>query len=124
MYFSSVWHKISIGVAYTYKHQLGSESRNLKMGLGCVMSCELCQSGNQAEFSTEMMIHFSGLSNIEDPGILEFPKILVCLDCGFSRFVTPQVELARLRKRRVTTDPQPPQRIRVTEIALARGLTG
>jgi hypothetical protein len=71
-----------------------------------------------------MMIHFSGLKNIDDPGVPAFPTISVCLDCGFSRFVTGQKELARLRKHRATSDPQPLQRFRVMEIALTRKLTG
>jgi hypothetical protein len=92
--------------------------------MNCELHCEVCQSSSQSEFTAEMMIHFSGLRNVDDPGVPAFPKISVCLDCGFSRFVMTQVELARLRKRRATGDPQPLQRFRVMEIALTRGLTG
>jgi hypothetical protein len=60
------------------------------------MPCLLCASGNQEEFGTEINIHFRGLKNIDDPGVLFFPKVLVCLDCGASRFSTPQDELWRL----------------------------
>jgi hypothetical protein len=60
------------------------------------MHCALCESSNQAEFNTEMMIHLSGLRNIDRPGALMFPKVLVCLDCGFSRFTTPVTDLALL----------------------------
>jgi hypothetical protein len=60
------------------------------------MYCELCQSGNQSEFTAEMMIHFSGLPNIDNPGIPAFPKIAVCLDCGFSRFSITEPELSLL----------------------------
>lgn len=60
------------------------------------MHCALCQSSNQAEFTTEMMIHFRGLRKLTDPGVLVFPKVLVCLNCGFSRFTTPRTDLARL----------------------------
>jgi hypothetical protein len=62
------------------------------------MHCALCESNNQAEFPTEMMIHFRGLRNIDKPGVLVFPKLLVCLDCGFSRFTTPESELALLAR--------------------------
>jgi len=58
--------------------------------------CLSCASGNQAEFTTEMIIHFSGLKNIDKPGVWVFPKVSVCLDCGFSRFSTPKTELALL----------------------------
>ena len=57
------------------------------------MHCALCDSTNQAEFTTEMMIHFHGIRNIDNPGVLAFPKVLVCLDCGSSRFTTSATEL-------------------------------
>jgi hypothetical protein len=57
------------------------------------MYCVSCQSGNQAEFAAEMMIHFSGVKHIDSPGVLAFAKVSVCLNCGFSRFTTPEAEL-------------------------------
>jgi hypothetical protein len=60
------------------------------------MSCPLCASGNQAEFRTEMIIHFTGLENVNKPGVLLFPKVLVCLDCGFLGHTVPARELALL----------------------------
>jgi len=60
------------------------------------MSCRLCGSGNEAEFAAEMIIHFSGLKNLDKPGIWVFPKLLICLDCGFSPFTVPESELALL----------------------------
>jgi hypothetical protein len=57
------------------------------------MCCALCQSGNQAEFTAEVMMHFSGPKYIDNPGLLTFPKVSVCLDCGFSSFTTPETEL-------------------------------
>jgi len=62
------------------------------------MCCALCQSGNQAEVTAEMMIHFRGLKNIDKPSVLVFPKLVICLDCGFSRFTTPETELQALRE--------------------------
>ena len=64
------------------------------------MSCLSCGSGNQAEFSAEMIIHFSGLKNLDKPGVWAFPKLLVCLDCGSSRFTTPKTDLALLARGR------------------------
>ena len=60
------------------------------------MSCTVCTSINEAEFTTEMMIHFSGRRYIDNPGVLAFPKVSVCLDCGSSRFSVPEKELALL----------------------------
>jgi hypothetical protein len=71
------------------------------------MGCASCQSGNQAEFTAEMMIHFSGLSNIGHPGIPIIPKVSVCLDCGSSRFTIPEIELALLATRAATNAGQP-----------------
>jgi hypothetical protein len=48
------------------------------------------------EFSTEVMIHFTGLKNQDTPGVLLFPKFLFCLDCGFARVTIPETELALL----------------------------
>lgn len=69
------------------------------------MCCELCNSSNLAEFSSEMMIHLSGLKNIDEPGVLVFPKVSVCLDCGSSRFTIPGADLALLAGRSIRTEP-------------------
>jgi hypothetical protein len=55
--------------------------------------CELCSSANLAEFPTEMMIHFSGLKHLANPGVLMFPKVAICLDCGYARFKIAETEL-------------------------------
>jgi hypothetical protein len=54
------------------------------------MSCLLCLSDNQAEFTAEMVIHSSGPKNLDNPGLWVFPKLFVCLDCGVSLFVIPE----------------------------------
>ena len=61
------------------------------------MSCTSCQSGNQREFPAEVNIHLPYLRNSGNPGVFVFPKVLVCLDCGASSFMTPASELAQLR---------------------------
>jgi hypothetical protein len=60
------------------------------------MPCSFCQSSHQAEFPAEVNIHLHGLRNLKYSGVLMFPKILICLDCGASRFTIPENELARL----------------------------
>ena len=60
------------------------------------MSCPSCASSRQAEFAAEVNIHFRGIKNLDQPGVLVFPKVLVCMDCGFSRFGVQDGELARL----------------------------
>ncbi len=46
-----------------------------------------------------MMIHSSQITLVVNPGVLAFPKVWICLDCGTSRFTTPDAELQILRER-------------------------
>jgi hypothetical protein len=62
------------------------------------MNCALCQSGNQAEFAAEMMLHLSGRKYLDNPGVLVFPRVSVCMDCGFSRFTITDADLQLLGK--------------------------
>jgi hypothetical protein len=62
------------------------------------MSCRLCSSTNEAKFTAEVMIHFSGRKHLENPGVLTFPELLVCLDCGSTRFRIAQAELNLLQE--------------------------
>ena len=41
-----------------------------------------------------MVLHFSGLKNLDKPGVWVFSKLSVCLDCGSSHLDLPQKELA------------------------------
>ena len=43
-----------------------------------------------------MNIHFPGLHNLTKPSVWAFPKILVCLDCGFTEFRSEGAELGLL----------------------------
>ena len=63
------------------------------------MECPNCKSNHNGQFSAEIMIHLSGSENLCNPGVLVFPKILVCLACGFSLFIIPQVEVALMAKK-------------------------
>jgi hypothetical protein len=62
------------------------------------MICPNCPCHALEELSTEMMLHYVGVQKLNNSGILISPKILVCLDCGFSYFTTPENELALLRE--------------------------
>jgi hypothetical protein len=61
------------------------------------MSCPLCGSGNQVKLTAEMFIHVSGLKNLDKPGVWVFEKLLVCLNCGGSKFTVPAKELASIQ---------------------------
>jgi hypothetical protein len=61
------------------------------------MSCRSCSSSNQTRFGSEIIIHHSGLKNLDEPTVMVFPKIAVCLDCGVvAEFIISEAELRRL----------------------------
>ena len=62
------------------------------------MCCALCGSENQTHFAAEIMIHFSGAKHLANPGVLLFPRLLVCLDCGVSQLTLTEGELGLLSK--------------------------
>ena len=56
-------------------------------------SCKSCSGLNLKTFNGEVAIHFPGLNGLNKPIVWVFPKIAVCLDCGFTEFVVPEREL-------------------------------
>ena len=60
------------------------------------MACLSCSSENQGIYQAEINIHFPGRENLTKPTVLVSPKILVCLDCGFSELRIEKTELRLL----------------------------
>jgi hypothetical protein len=60
------------------------------------MACKQCSSDHQSTFSTEMNIHFPGREGLYKPAVLAFPKVVLCLDCGFGGLVVQEEELHAL----------------------------
>jgi hypothetical protein len=60
------------------------------------MSCRSCRSINQSQFPAEINIHFSGVKGLEKPTVWVFPRLRVCLDCGFTEFTIDDSELRAL----------------------------
>jgi hypothetical protein len=60
------------------------------------MSCPACALGKGLEFSAEMIVHTGGVKNLDNSGVMLFPKLLVCLDCGYAQFTAPEAELESL----------------------------
>ena len=61
------------------------------------MSCKSCHSETQSSFNGEIALHFPGLEGLNKPIVWVFPKLLVCLNCGFTEFAIPETELCALR---------------------------
>ena len=59
--------------------------------------CRSCQSANQSTFNGEIAIHYPGLEGLDKPIVWVFPKVLACLNCGFTEFAIPETELCVLR---------------------------
>jgi len=57
------------------------------------MWCSSCGSESLTEFTAEIDIHFPGLRNLDNLPVLVYPKLLVCLECGFTQFTIPEAEL-------------------------------
>jgi hypothetical protein len=47
----------------------------------------------ESTFNGEIAIHFRGLEGLDKPIVWVFPKIAVCLNCGFAEFIVPEREL-------------------------------
>jgi len=62
------------------------------------MACKSCGSQDLTEFGAEICIHFPGMRNLDEATVMVFPKLLVCLDCGFTQFTLPETELRLLRE--------------------------
>ena len=50
----------------------------------------------ESTFNGEIAIHFPGLEGLDKPIVWVFPKLLVCLNCGFTEFAIPETELRQL----------------------------
>jgi hypothetical protein len=62
----------------------------------CLNVLSIVRAGYAGGIQAEINIHFSGLRNLDRPGLLLFPNLVICLQCGFSRFTTPEAQLALL----------------------------
>jgi hypothetical protein len=60
------------------------------------MSRDKCACENYREFNGEFAIHFPGIKGLQKPIVWVFPKVRVCLDCGYADFNVPERELSVL----------------------------
>jgi hypothetical protein len=62
------------------------------------MRCRNCSALPDAKtFNGEVAIHFPGLDGLNRPVVWTFPKMLVCLQCGFVEFILPDEVVEELR---------------------------
>jgi len=62
------------------------------------MSCKKCGSEQIAEYGSELNVHFHGHRDLNEQALLLFPKLLVCLKCGFTEFTLSESELPLFSK--------------------------
>jgi hypothetical protein len=55
-----------------------------------------------AFLNSELAIHFPGREGLDLPLVFLFPRLEVCLECGFAEFAIPERELQVLRQRTPT----------------------
>jgi hypothetical protein len=53
------------------------------------MSCKSYLSEHQSNLTAEVAIHFPGLKGLDKPIVWVYPKLLVCMNCGFTEFAIP-----------------------------------
>ena len=70
-----------------------TEHRFARSGL---VRCKSCAKENQLEFGAELIVHFPGLEGLDKPIVWVFPKLVACMNCGFTEFAIPETELAVL----------------------------
>jgi hypothetical protein len=66
------------------------------IGRGVVVSCKSCGSSTVANLGSEILIHFAGRKSVDKPGVLAFPSLTVCLECGFTELTLSENELCCL----------------------------
>ena len=63
------------------------------------MLCKKCGSDQLAEYGSEINPHSLGQDDLDKQALLLFPKLTVCLKCGFTEFTLSESELPHLQKR-------------------------
>jgi hypothetical protein len=70
------------------------------------MSCKRCAFDDQKNFNGELALHFPGMAGLDKPIVWIFPKLLVCLRCGFGEFVVPDEQVEQLKNGDLPAQPQ------------------
>jgi len=60
-------------------------------------NCRICESENVSLLNAETNLHFPGRRGLDQQSIFAFPRVTVCLNCGYSEFTLTERELQPLR---------------------------
>jgi len=60
--------------------------------------CKSCGSLTLVQLNAEICFHFPGLSGLMISPIFAFPKVAVCLDCGFLQSNLTAEDLRRIKE--------------------------
>jgi hypothetical protein len=55
--------------------------------------CKSCLQGYLKTFNGEVAIHFPGIEGLNKAIVWAFPRLDVCMNCGFTAFMVPEREL-------------------------------
>jgi len=62
------------------------------------MKCRGCGGSPEVQaFDSEIALHFPGFDGLNKPIVWAFPKVLICLECGFAEFLVPDDSMQTLR---------------------------
>jgi hypothetical protein len=61
------------------------------------VSCRSCDSDKQHIFEAEIPVVFPSFEDRGKPIVWVFPRLLICLACGYAEFVVPEAELRVIR---------------------------
>ena len=62
------------------------------------MACRSCKSDKQTELLSEICIHQPRELESNKPHIMASPKLLLCLNCGFTEFAITNEQLNNLTR--------------------------
>lgn len=60
------------------------------------MLCVSCESPNLSVYPSEINIHHPGMQGLDQPTVWAFPRLTVCLNCGFTQFTLEGDQLCEL----------------------------
>jgi hypothetical protein len=62
------------------------------------MPCKKCGSEHQTQLDAEVNVHFPGPDGRDQGAVLLYPKLALCLDCGFTEFTILEKELPNVAR--------------------------